>query len=97
MSTQNWVAMGLAHLQPFQACFVIGKAAQTPKKKYEKHPALRGRDYTSASALCETEQERHVLKARFIQKWNVEQVLRVNPYSDMGRSTGPTNSELAPR
>jgi hypothetical protein len=66
-------------------------------KVYEKHPALKGRDYTAASAMCTTNQERDALKARFIAKWNVEQVLRVNPYSELGRSGSPTNSELAPR
>lgn len=89
--------MGLAHLKPHQPCFFIASAGPAPKKKYHKHEALKGRDYTSASALCETESERDALKARFIAKWNTDHVLRVNKPVDLGAHGGQTKGQKAPR
>ena len=57
-------------------------------KSYDKHPALRGRNYTNASALCNTKQERIELKNKFI----AEYVLRVNKHTDLGAHGGVANA-----
>lgn len=89
--------MGLAHLQPFQACFVVADVEASSHKIYTKHPALRGRDYTSASALCESHAERNALRKKFIRKWEKDQILRENKTVDLGAHGGQTKGQKAPR
>lgn len=89
--------MGLAHLKPFQPCFVVADVEASSHKIYTKHPALRGRDYTSASALCESYAERNALRKRFIRKWEKEQILRVNKTVDLSAHGGLSQGQKAPR
>lgn len=76
-------------LGPFAILYEPRPSGFKIPKKYEKHPALRGREYTAASALCETQAERNAMRKRVIREWEKAQILRVNGYSDLARSTNP--------
>lgn len=93
----NWSAMGLAHLQPFQPCFVIGPTSKKTYPSGSKHKALYSHQYTAASALCDTPEEREELKRKTIAAWEKEQILRVNKSVDMSVYSKRTNSGKAAR
>ena len=92
----NWQSMGLAHLQPYQACFVVPPTSPA-EKKYTKHPALTGREYDTASVMCESREERAALKKRLIRAYEKAQILRENKTVDLVAHGGQTKGQKAPR
>jgi len=93
----NWQAMGLAHLKPFQPCFVIPPSEPPELRKQKKHPALETREYRLAISLCDTRQEKATLRKRVIRVWERERILRVNRHTDLGAHGGLSKGQKAPR
>ena len=92
----DWQSMGLAHLQPFQPCFVVGPTSKKTYPSGSKHKALYSHQYTAASALCDTPEEREELKRKTIAAYEA-QILRVNKPVDLSVYSKRTNSGKAAR
>ena len=82
------------YVQPFVAVPVVTDSGHVHQEKYEMVPSE-----SITMSLEEKRKERQKLKSK--ADWQLakakKEALRVNPYSDVGRSTGLTNSEKAAR
>ena len=81
--------------QPFVAVPVVTDSGHVHQEKYQ----MVARDTLDTMTIEEKRKERQKLKSK--ADWQLQkakrEAMRVNAYSDIGRSTGLTNSEKAAR